>query len=355
MRLRSGDFSTLVILGAGATRGALNSTRSPRVSAPLNGDYFDVLANYVKTKEGEKSLLSYKRLLAFLENEIGRKGIAKVTMEEVFNVLFISKDLPQIFHKGRGRKREAGYRQEVKDFLSLLIKVFRFVQSHCRNRDNLHHHDLLASILSPRDVIMTLNYDTMMDNALALRGWNPQRGYGFNAKVISELNHPDSGSSNLKKVTLLKPHGSFNWFAKGRFSSLESLLERRPVSRIVMSQLPRVYESSQKNLVRFFIPPLYTKFFKNKFWTKVWVQTYEAVKDAERLVIIGCSLIATDYHLRAILSKAISDRNNKYREIIVVDPSLDVKGKLKSFFRGHSETGVRFFSSFTDFLKRSLN
>ncbi len=257
----------MIILGAGATRGALQGTRSPRVYPPLNGDYFKILNKFILTKEGQKIKTAYERLRNFIEYEIGQKGVKQLTMEEVFNVLFISKDLPEIFHKGRGRKRTKGYRQEVKDFISLLIRVFHFVQANAANRDNLQHHKIIADSLSDHDVIMTLNYDTLMDNALALSGWNPTRGYGFKANVLFEISKPKKYSTKLKNVLLLKPHGSFNWFAKGNFDNLESVLVKRPVSKIVLSTLPRLYENNQKNLVRFFVPPLYTKFFKNKLWS----------------------------------------------------------------------------------------
>jgi hypothetical protein len=124
------------------------------------------------------------------------------------------------------------------------------------------------------------------------------------------------------------------------------------VSKILVSKLPRLlYESNQKKLVRFFIPPLYTKFFKNPFWSNLWIKTYKAAKNADRIIIVGCSLIATDYHLRAILSKSISDKKRKYREIVIVDRSRDVREVLKSFFRGHSATGCKVFSSFSEFCR----
>ena len=344
----------MVVLGAGATRGALSAVGSPRVAPPLNRDYFDILSNFVKLPEGRKYKNRHNRLVHFIDNEIGQKGIARLTMEEVFNVLFISKDLPDIFHKGRGRRRSTGFRREVRDFLSLLIRVFHFLQSHSRPRDNVHHHEILCESLRPSDVIMTLNYDTVIDNILIAKGWNPSRGYGFNARVTSDIAKPTNFSDNLKGVLLLKPHGSFNWFAKGSFKNLESVLEKRPVSKIMISKLPRLYESTQQKLVRFFIPPLYTKFFKNKFWSHLWWQTYDAAKKSDRLVIVGCSLIATDYHLRAILSKAMADRKKKYKEIIIVDKSTDVQKSLKSFFRGRSETGFKVFPTFTAFCQQAF-
>lgn len=269
-------------------------------------------------------------------------------------MLFMSKDLPEIFRKARGRKRSTGFRPEVRDFLSLLIRVFHFLQANSGPRDNVKHYEILTQSLSPSDVIMTLNYDTMMDNALVVAGWNPSRGYGFNARVISELRRSFNVSENLKGVLLLKPHGSFNWFAKGSFRNLESVLERRPVSRVLISRLPRLYESNEKRLVRFFVPPLYTKFFKNKFWSRLWIQTYTAARRADRLVIVGCSLIATDYHIRAILSKAMADRKKKYKEILIVDRSPKVQKTLKSFFRGRSETGCTVFPTFTHFCRKAF-
>jgi NAD-dependent SIR2 family protein deacetylase len=133
------------------------------------------------------------------------------------------------------------------------------------------------------------------------------------------------------------------------------VLEKRPVSKIVISKLPKLYENNKKKLVRFFIPPLYTKFFNNKLWSKLWVQTYKAARNADFIIVIGCSLIATDYHLRAILSKAMSDKRKKYKGIILVDPSLRVQKSLKSFFRGRSEKGCKVYSSFTTFCRQGFN
>ena len=291
--------------------------------------------------------------MKFLDYEIGQKGIEAPTMEQVFNVLFISKDLPEIFHRGQGRRREPGYRQEIVDFLSLLIKLFHFVQSKSNKRDNLSHHEMIAKSLSPGDVIMTLNYDTLMDNALCAVGWDPRVGYGFQTNVKYMFTRPPT-NPNLRGVVLLKPHGSFNWFAKDKSDDIESVLERRPVSRIVISRLPMLNERRNQHLVRLFIPPLYTKFFNNKLWRKLWVKTYKAIREKDRIIVIGCSLIATDYHLRAILSKAMNDRQKKYREIILVDPSTDVQSDLKSFFRGHSKTGCKVYQTFSDFCRRSF-
>lgn len=354
MIINKREQKSLLILGAGASRGALCGTFSPRIQPPLNRDFFPILSKFVQTEDGKKHIKAFKRLNHFLERETRQKGHEYPTMEEAFNVLFISKDLPYIFSKGRGRKREKGFRREVIDFLSLLIQVFRFVQINCNHRDNMKHHEIIAQALQSDDTVMTLNYDTLMDNALVDAGWNPHNGYGFSAKVIYEKKKRKDFSRSLKGVKLLKPHGSFNWFAKGSFHKLEQTLEKRPVSEVQITKLPKLYDSREKRLVRFFIPPLYAKFFKNRFWANLWTQTYIAARDAEALIIVGCSLIASDYHLRAILSKAITDRKIKLKKLIIADPSRNVQNELKKFFRGQCETGYLVYQSLSDFCLNAL-
>ncbi|MFA5098285.1 MAG: hypothetical protein WC490_06655 [Candidatus Margulisiibacteriota bacterium] len=354
MKIDNKSLHTLLILGAGATRGALSTPSPNKINPPLNCDYFDILEKYVHTTEGKKYLSAYNRLKNFIDNEIGQKGIENISMEQVFNVLFISKDLPEIFNKGRGRRRLAGYRQGVKDFLSLLIRLFHFIQLHSKNKNSINHYELIVKNLSAGDIIMSLNYDTLIDNELVKGGWNPSKGYAFKPQIKYETPKTKIYSDNLRDVLLLKPHGSFNWFAKGSFNNLEKALERRPVSVVILSKLPRLYQNKKDRLLHFFIPPLYTKYFKNSFWTNLWVKTYEAAKRVDRIVIIGCSLIATDYHLRAILSKAITDKKTKYKEIVVVDKSKRTREKLKSFFRGSALNGVTTYSNFSTFCIKTL-
>ena len=38
-------------------------------------------------------------------------------------------------------------------------------------------YDRLATVLESDDVLISLNYDTMLDSALMRRGWSPKTGY----------------------------------------------------------------------------------------------------------------------------------------------------------------------------------
>lgn len=354
MNFKNQSYKTTFILGAGATRGALRGISRPIVRAPLNSDFFKVAKRFVSCHEGKRYKNCYARLNRFIEEEMIPIKKKSPTMEEAFTVLFMSKDLPEVFRGSRGKIKKEGFRSEINDFFNLVVAIFRFIQENMKHKNNFDHYSKLVSMLEEGDTVITLNYDTMIDNALTKLGWKPDKGYAFNAssKVNYKSVKPPRGIKRLKNVYLLKPHGSLNWFARGTITSLEMTLSTKSVSRIEMAEAPRLYNLRRGAYVRFFIPPLYTKFFNNKFWRDLWHKSYEKLKSCDCLVIIGCSLITTDYHLRAILSKVLKSRKKKFKKIIIVDKKHGVQDNLKKFFRGKSTSGCDIsYRSFTDFVK----
>jgi len=51
---------------------------------------------------------------------------------------------------------------------------------------------------------------------------------------------------------------------------------------------------------------VYGKFFAHKHWQTLWSAAYRVLLDAEVFVVIGCSLVDTDFHLTGMLSHALS-------------------------------------------------
>lgn len=350
MRIKRKEYKTTLIIGAGASRGAISALKPGNIKPPLNRDYFKMLDRFVKT-HANANRNSFKRLRSFIDATF----LTPPTMEDVFNVLFMSKDIPEIFKKNRGRTRKAGYRIEIKDYLSLFIKLFRYIQSnHCKG-NGINRYEKLASQLSGRDVLISLNYDTLLDVALCNHGWTPELGYGFRAG--GKITYDDiikNPNPSMKQVKLIKPHGSLNWFAKGNISKLDNVLSRRSPSRIIISRIPRSYDIRREKLLRFFIPPLYAKFFNNKFWKDLWHSCYKSLRDAECLIFLGCSLTATDYHLSAILARIVKERRktNKFKRIIIVDKNHKTIERVKKLFRGCSQGGYTPYKTFAEFVNK---
>ncbi len=302
MVVKGRDFRTAFILGAGATRGAVKNVivNRKRIKPPLNADFFAVADTYVRAK-GKKSVDAQRlaRLKRVFKEEIPLKGLP--TMEEAFSLLYIAKDFPEIYKTGPGRKPSAGNRKEIEDFLRLTFDILTIIDKKVVGETG---YDRLADKLGSDDAIISLNYDTLLDSALVRRGWNPKTGYrlgGGKRKVEWELD-VQGRDSPLSGIPLLKLHGSINWFVRGSYASLSKVFASKPV-RV---SGPRRNEITGH--IRQIVPPIYGKIFEHGHWRKLWTEAFQALCTAEVLVVIGCSLIDTDFHLRALLSRVVKHR-----------------------------------------------
>jgi hypothetical protein len=210
---------TVFILGAGATRGAFPHVRvnGKKIQAPLNGDFFKVVEAFVRAHDGNDGLRArYTRLRRVFRDEFPTRGRWPIPMEEAFSLLFVSKDFPEIYIR-RGRRRKAGTRKEIEDFLRLTFGILSAIELEVR-QDNLYAK--LASRLESGDRILTLNYDTLLDSALVNAGWDPAKGYGLIGapSKITWRRHRPVFSARLSDVKLLKLHGSLNWYVRGSFN-----------------------------------------------------------------------------------------------------------------------------------------
>jgi len=265
-------------------------------------------------------------------------------MEEAFSLLYVSKDFPEIYRAGRGRPRAAGTRREIKDFMDLVIGTLTAISKNATPT----LYDELVHLLSNGDTIVTLNYDTLLDSALAKAGWDPTAGYCISGSVSkfrwklrrSELN------SSYRGVKLLKLHGSLNWFARGSYDKLTKVFDSKPTR---IADPARV--SEMKGFIRQIVPPIYGKFFGHKHWQQIWTTAYKELLKAEMIVVIGCSLVDTDFHLRALFGRVAVRRRSKGQGIpygIFVDRTQVRRKWLRLF--GSSVTHRYHFPRFEKFM-----
>lgn len=350
MLLNGVDYKTVFLLGAGATRGAVKHVlvKQKRLKPPLNGDFFDVAATFVRaygTKSVEAKRL--ERLNRFFRQELPIKG--KPPMETAFSLLYVVKDFHEIYRHGPGRKPLPGERQEVEDFLLLLFRILCALDDHTPGKNG---YDRLVSRLGPKDTILTLNYDTLLDSALVRTGWNPKTGYGLSGGSKKVDWKPTQGdcNSNLSAVHLIKLHGSLNWFVRGSFADLSAVFERKPV-RV---SPPRRNEINQH--LRQIIPPIYGKFFRHDHWRTLWEAAYKALREAEVFVVIGCSLEDTDFHLRALINRVNQYRKQfgkPFRQTFLVDHNLKVRRKWMKSIKGSTKKSSS-IKGFEQFLRKEL-
>ena len=344
--IRGKNFKTTVLLGAGATRGAVRHAllNRKRIKPPLNRDFFNVASTFARacgSNSSEAKRLA--RLLKFFKNDLAVKG--KPAMEDAFSLLYVVKDFPTIYGQRRGRKLQPGSRKEIDDFLFLAFGILGTLDS---NASLNNGYDRLASRLGSGDTIISLNYDTLLDSALARAGWNPKVGYDLAGSSQKVKWRVTNCIDQLREVHLLKLHGSLNWFVRG--NSISSVFEKKPV-RIT---IPR--NNGLKGHMRQIVPPIYGKFFQHKHWRHLWESANKALREADVLVIVGCSLVDTDFHLRALMSRVGKFRKTtmkKFHRLILVDHNLRVRRKWGRVLKGSSQRIVS-IKGYEKFLKEEL-
>lgn len=345
---------TVFILGAGATRGAFPHVRvhGQKICAPLNWDFFKIAESFVRAHgTGGGFAKRYGRIRKVFRDEFPTRGRWPIPMEEAFSLLYVSKDFPEIYVPSRGRHRKPGSRREIEDFLRLTFGILSAIEAKV-NPTNLYVR--LVSHVEAGDTILTLNYDTLLDSALVSAGWDPVKGYGLiggSGKIRWTRPKPEP-SATLAEVKLLKLHGSLNWYVRGSFTNLTEIFEKKP-SKIMISGTPRVNEFA--HFVRQIAPPIYGKFFGHKHWRTLWATAHEALVDAEVLVIVGCSLVDTDFHLGGMLSHAVKVRKGGHRpftQVVTVDRTR-VRRKWLRLLKGCVTANLP-YSSFQKFARSHL-
>lgn len=94
-----------------------------------------------------------------------------------------------------------------------LVFFFASVVNEIQNGPRSEAHCSLAKRLQPTDAVITFNWDTLMDRALAeTTSWTPDGGYGFcPRKVFRDAWIDPLAVSDPSVPVLLKLHGSTNW------------------------------------------------------------------------------------------------------------------------------------------------
>ncbi len=177
------------------------------------------------------------------------------------------------------------------------------------------------------DVIVTFNYDVMLDYAMMYRRVGPD--YKLAGKPA-----PQGG------IPLLKLHGSMNW-ANCRACGPQAPLQvvpptpvpagqhvvaidnqARPISfrmvTDVLAKTPCAQCGAAGVLEPFVVPPTWSKRIESQPVAPVWSAAINAIKECAQLVVIGYSLPPTDTFFQYLLTLGVKD-NPRLHRVIVID------------------------------------
>lgn len=163
-----------------------------------------------------------------------------------------------------------------------------------------------------RDSIISLNYDLLMEQAMARRQITPN--YSITQRSGDSLNHPNEKA----KLKLLKLHGSANW----------AICSDKNCQRVKIypadEPLAFTTESEEcptcgKALKPFIVPPTWSKGELRLPLLSVWSDAYGELLQARRWILIGMSIPQTDQFLHFLFGLALQN-NLQLDRILVINP-----------------------------------
>lgn len=319
-KLGSPDRKTLVVLGAGASRGA-SFARNSVLAPPLDRDFFQILqmSRTGRTQDG-------RDLLEHVRDAYG--PALNISMEAVFSNL----------------EAAGTFAQEVKidpgpsvSWPEKMIDTFRRVLplllSETIGSSKCNYHLALARRLNTIDNVVSLNYDCLIDRSLceaAGSRFAAARG-GYGVEIDSGENEwrgSAKGRAPKGSITLLKLHGSLNWADSTSPLPLRS----------------DIYDEVPKGVIQ---PPLTNKPVTAEPFRTVWREARRSVRSARRLILIGYSMPITDGLVRSLLWTDLLTSN--LAEVIIVEPHAETRTRHIEFFtRRADQPKVYVFSSFQE-------
>jgi NAD-dependent SIR2 family protein deacetylase len=189
------------------------------------------------------------------------------------------------------------------------------------------------------DAIITFNYDCFLDDALLKIGVRPE--YELPLDAI-----PEAWSAHPTSVTLLKLHGSTNWFRCTSSICANIWVAESTWRRNYLYGCIQCPYCSQPSVEPVIVPPAWTKGEYRETLTSIWSKALEVLRKADQLFIIGYSVPPADAFFQYLLSLALAE-NPDIKQIHIVNRNVQT---LKNFeilfqepFRGrHVTTYPRF-------------
>jgi hypothetical protein len=306
---------TVYIVGAGCTCN-YRPTNRLKLGSPLDKDFFDICNTIFLAKRDISAAFAdlTEHLASLFGLELGtEKGFKAFSLETVTTILDLE-------------SREKG-RRYIDSLINLICIVFDIVLE----GPTSPIHNELVKRLKPSDVIISYNYDLVIDNSLMECQSVEESVYGlnFDRKYDADWKPCEDEASGIR---LLKLHGSMNWLKCNRCGALLFYRGRKAVAELAY-QLMDLRQSARhltcpicqsRELRTLLIPPLLEKELYSEESRYSWFLAERSIASADRIVVIGYSLPPTDFYSEFLLRKATSGRFRSLSALRVVDKETKV-------------------------------
>ncbi len=324
------SMPTLYIIGAGCSKNFTEATHGIRgLKSPTNGDFFK-MARRVILNTGMRSDPLFRGEIEHLiktiaplysgQNDLKFFKDPKLNLEDVMTLLDIDF---RVFSPLESQKLGQNESPQMRVLKELLYRTLDYALKGgpCRK------HRALAERMKQGDIVLSLNYDILMDNALFSLGRVRDSGYKMNFYKVNTDGRWVEPNTGRSQVTLLKLHGSLNWVRCGLCGSL--LLYRYAKQTLTSGffQCPRC-SSGESVAEHMMIPPLHSKDYRDKDMAFLWVQADRMLKEFSNVVCIGYSFSPLDSDMDALIRRMRS-RQTHAPKVDFVSPDNRAETRLK--------------------------
>ena len=194
-----------------------------------------------------------------------------------------------------------------------------------------------------KSMIVSLNYDTLIERearSFELPREDPR-------DEVRRTIHPSSlyppyfmyaagrggfglwGADSPPSFTLLKPHGSTNWYYSGQPDFHGEAILYADVRPFESKEEENAQRDPPRDKDVLIVPPVTdkTSYLKNEIINRLWREAADALRDAHRVFVIGYSLPKSDLGMRAFLRENLSD--SRVESIYVINSDSSIVGRFQ--------------------------
>lgn len=314
-------MSRVFIIGAGFSKALAMAPLAYEFIGPIyKFIQQDICTGFRDYEDGKQSFLrliqvlseSLEEGLQFVQhdgtkvaNASGIAQISSISIENLMTLLDINIEQPFI-PKGIGVDLSGYPIPFIKDFNIFDLKDARKLIEHfivkflLPDALNLNNELLgkFAGFFRPNDVIITFNYDLLLEQALwKAKLWSPQDGY-----LLGEFNRNlryDESKLFETQVPILKLHGSINWHEPGFFNDNIQIDLSHPKNYqpyfdglnidFGVRQIPLEFYYDQ-----YLIAPTFMKTYRSKYEVHLVRKACDAISQGKEIYAIGYSFPKAD-------------------------------------------------------------
>lgn len=315
------DSKTVVIFGAGATKACGGPLTNEIIAKGFDNEY----------------AIDREDFLGTLNEFIG-DNFFQINQETYPPLPLLISFLDTAIDRNHALGEDWGRDRLIKAREALDYIIFAVLEHDLKRLQNNYYRDLYEAISSVDGTLPTtvsLNYDIIADNSIS--AWCDNHGDGEHPFPDYMCDIATDNYRDKKGIgKLLKLHGSLNWLycpscnrldvgisKSGRqFAKvLEALYQEENIEERLTCH-GRPCRSCGAEVQPVMISPTYFKDYRNPHISRIWYEADQALRNAERVIIVGYSLPSDDLDVLYLLKRGLSHLPSDQIHVVEYDPDM---------------------------------